>query len=88
MGQRVIFANGTFTKKAKPNNGPKPDWPKARKEREKVTIERQHNGSWLITEIVHNVLVKQVYYGYTLREAKADFRRYLKTLKPERKVEK
>ena len=46
-----------------------------------MIYEKQHNGSYLFTDIVNNQLVKQVYYGYTLKECKQQFRQYLKGLK-------
>lgn len=39
-----------------------------------MTIEKQHNGSLLITDIVNGQYIKQVYYGYTKKEAMADFK--------------
>lgn len=39
-----------------------------------MTVEHQHNGSILITDIIDNQLVKEVYYDYTENEVVADFR--------------
>jgi len=46
-----------------------------------MNYEKQHNGSYLFTDIVNNQLVKQVYHGYTLTECKQQFRQYLAGLK-------
>ena len=38
-----------------------------------MTIEKQHNGSYLISAIIGIQYVKKVYYGYTKLEAKQRF---------------
>ena len=43
-----------------------------------MTIERQHNGSYLICTIVGSRYYKHVYYGYTRKEACAEFRAWLR----------
>ena len=43
-----------------------------------MTIERQHNGSLLISDIVNNQYIKQVYYFYTKKEAIKLFRKFRK----------
>ena len=43
-----------------------------------MTIERQHNGSLLISDIVNGYYVKKVYYFYSKKEAMKLFREYLK----------
>jgi hypothetical protein len=45
-----------------------------------MTIEHQHNGSILITDIVNGEYVKQVYYFYELDEAIAAFEAYIAEL--------
>lgn len=44
-----------------------------------MTVEKNRNGSYVIGEFVGNDWVKQVYYGYTKKEAIAKFKDYLKT---------
>lgn len=47
-----------------------------------INIERMYpSGAWLASAIVHGRLVSQVYQGFTKREALADFRDYLRSLK-------
>jgi hypothetical protein len=43
-----------------------------------MTIERQHNGSLLISDIVNGYHVKKVYYFYSKKEAMKLFREYIK----------
>lgn len=45
-----------------------------------MTIEKQHNGSLLISDIVGHQGVKQVYYGYSQREARRRFRQFVRSL--------
>jgi hypothetical protein len=46
-----------------------------------MTVEKQHNGSLLITDIINSQLIKKVYYFTTLRDAKRDFKAYTNQLK-------
>ncbi len=46
-----------------------------------MTIEKQPNGSLLITDIINSQLVKKVYYFTTLRDAKRHFKAYTKEIK-------
>lgn len=47
-----------------------------------MTIEKiPHNGMIVITDIVGNEFVKQRYVYYTVKEAKLEFKEYLKSLK-------
>jgi len=46
-----------------------------------MIYEKQHNGSYLFTAVIDGQLVKQVYYGYTLKDCKQQFRQYLEGLK-------
>lgn len=46
-----------------------------------MTIQKQPNGSLLITDIINSQLVKKVYYFTTLRQAKKDFKAYTKEIK-------
>lgn len=39
-----------------------------------MLIERNHNGSWCISAIIRGSLFTRTYYGYTKREAVAEFR--------------
>lgn len=48
-----------------------------------MTIEKLHDGSLLISDIVGSQLVKQKYMGYTKREAIRKFKQYLKSLQHE-----
>jgi hypothetical protein len=50
------------------------------KEKE-MTIERQGNGSLLISDIVNGYYVKKVYYFYSKKEAIKLFREYIKEVK-------
>lgn len=43
-----------------------------------MTIEKQPNGSLLITDIVNSQWIKKVYNFTTLRDAKRDFKAYAK----------
>jgi hypothetical protein len=43
-----------------------------------MTIERQGNGSLLISDIVNGYYVKKVYYFYSKKEAIKLFREYIK----------
>jgi hypothetical protein len=43
-----------------------------------MIIERQHNGSLLISDIVKGYWIKQVYYFYSKKEAIKLFREYIK----------
>ena len=47
-------------------------------ERRKMIIERQSNGSLLISDIVNGYWIKQVYYFYSKKEAIKLFREYRK----------
>jgi hypothetical protein len=38
-----------------------------------VTLERQHNGSLRASAVYNNRLITRVFYGYTMREARAMF---------------
>ena len=49
-----------------------------------MIIERQGNGSLLISDIVDGYLLKQVYYFYSKKEAIKLFREYKKEMQPER----
>lgn len=41
-----------------------------------ITVEKVHpSGAWHISSIFRGELVTRTYYGYTLREARADYRR-------------
>lgn len=42
-----------------------------------ISIEKQFNGSLLLSTIHNGYLVKQVYYFYSKRAALAEFKRYL-----------
>jgi hypothetical protein len=46
-----------------------------------MTIEKQPNGSLLITDIINSQLVKKVYYFTSLRDAKKNFKAYTKEIK-------
>ena len=48
-----------------------------------MTIERQGNGSLLISDIVNGYYVKKVYYFYSKKEAIKLFREYRKEVKNE-----
>jgi hypothetical protein len=41
-----------------------------------MTIEKLHNGALLISDIVAGQYIKQVYYGYTKKEAISAFKDY------------
>jgi hypothetical protein len=43
-----------------------------------MIVERQHNGSILISDIVDGYWIKQVYYFYSKKEAIKLFREYIK----------
>ena len=43
-----------------------------------MTIEKQQNGSLLISDIVNNQYIKQVYYFYTKKDAIKLFRKFRK----------
>jgi len=43
-----------------------------------MTVEKQHNGSFLISDIVNGYYVKKVYYFYSKKEAMKLFREYIK----------
>lgn len=46
-----------------------------------MIVQKQSNGSLLITDIINSQLIKKVYYFTSLTEAKKDFRAYTKQLK-------
>ena len=46
-----------------------------------MTIEKQPNGSLLITDIINSQYIKKVYYFISLSAAKKDFMAYTKQLK-------
>lgn len=46
-----------------------------------MTIEKQPNGSLLITDLVNSQWIKKMYYFTTLRDAKTDFKAYSKQIK-------
>jgi hypothetical protein len=46
-----------------------------------MIIEKQPNGSLLITDIINSQFIKKVYYLTTLRDAKRDFKAYTNQLK-------
>jgi spore coat polysaccharide biosynthesis protein SpsF (cytidylyltransferase family) len=41
-----------------------------------MIIEKQPNGSLLITDIIHSQFIKKVYYFTSIKEAKKDFRKH------------
>jgi len=43
-----------------------------------MTVERQHNGSLLISDTINGDFVKKVYYFYSKKEAMRHFREYIK----------
>jgi len=45
-----------------------------------MSITRNYNGSYTISDIRDNQYIKQTYYFYTLKEAKRMFKEYLTTL--------
>jgi hypothetical protein len=49
-----------------------------------MIVERQGNGSLLISDIVNGYWIKQVYYFYSKKEAIKLFREYRKEMQPER----
>ena len=49
-----------------------------------MIIERQSNGSLLISDIVDGYWIKKVYYFYSKKEAIKLFREYRKEMQPER----
>jgi|688.fasta_scaffold2170429_1 hypothetical protein len=42
-----------------------------------MNIERNHNGSITVSTIVRGHLIRRTFYGYTVKEARAEFRSYL-----------
>lgn len=38
-----------------------------------MTVERNHDGAWIVSDIIAGYLVTRRYYGYTKREAKQAF---------------
>lgn len=46
-----------------------------------MIIQKQPNGSLLITDFVNSQWIKKVYYFTTLRDAKRDFKAYTKEIK-------
>lgn len=53
-------------------------------ERKKMIVERQGNGSILISDIVDGYWIKKVYYFYSKKEAVKLFREHKKEMQPER----
>ena len=45
-----------------------------------MIINKNHNGSVLITDIINNQYIKQIYYGYTKKECVRKFKIYIKNL--------
>lgn len=45
-----------------------------------MIVERLHNGAWEISDVVAGQYFSRVYYGYTKREAMAQFRRDVKEM--------
>ncbi len=43
-----------------------------------MTIERNNNGAWVLSDFIDGYLVTQIYYYYTKRDAVAKFRSYCK----------
>ena len=44
-----------------------------------MTVEKiQHNGHLVISDIINDQYIKQVYIGYSLREAKQEFKQFIK----------
>ena len=46
-----------------------------------MTVEKQPNGSLLITEIINSQLVKKVYYFTSLTDAKKHFKAHTREIK-------
>ena len=46
-----------------------------------MIIEKQQNGTLIITDIINSQLVKKVYYFTTLKDAKKDFKQYANQIK-------
>ena len=46
-----------------------------------MIVQKQSNGSLLITDIINSQLIKKVYYFTSLTEAKKNFEAYAKQLK-------
>jgi len=40
-----------------------------------MTIEKNYEGAWVVSDIVNGFRVSRRYYGYTMREALAMFKR-------------
>lgn len=43
-----------------------------------MTVERNYEGAWIVSDVVRGYLVTQRYYGYNKREAVALFREYVR----------
>jgi hypothetical protein len=43
-----------------------------------MIVEKQQNGSILITDIIYEQFIKRVYYFTSIKEAKKDFKEYTK----------
>lgn len=46
-----------------------------------MIIEKQPNGSLLITDIINEQFIKKVYYFTSRKDAKRDFKQYAKQIK-------
>ena len=45
-----------------------------------MNINKNHNGSVLITDIINNQYIHQTYYAYTIKECIRKFKTYIKNL--------
>ena len=45
-----------------------------------IIEKNKSNGSIIISDIINNQYIKQVYYFYTLKECKVRFKEYIKNL--------
>ena len=43
-------------------------------------INKNNNGCVIVTDIIKNQYIKQVYYGYNLKQCKTKFNQYVKNL--------
>ena len=45
-----------------------------------MIIDKNKNGSIIITDIINNNYFKKIYYGYSVKECKKLFKQYIKEL--------
>ena len=50
-----------------------------------MTVNKNHNGSIIISDIINNQYIHQTYYGYNLKQSKQLFKQHIEQISTNRK---